>query len=349
MKIATLVSGGVDSSVAQYLLKKEGHDVSAYYIKIWLEEDFKTCPWEEDLEYVRAVTKKLDVPLKIVNLQEAYWNSIIEYSIQTLRTGRTPNPDILCNRFIKFGKFYDKYGKEFEKVATGHYAKVENKEELRLLMSKDRVKDQTYFLSRITKAQLSRVIFPIGNLLKKEVREIAKNAGLPTYSRPDSQGLCFLGKIKYSDFVRKHLGTKKGEIIEFKSKEVLGKHSGHWFYTIGQRGGLGIGGSSKPYYVSGKDHKNNVVYVVKGKNNRLLYTDIVVLENLNVLSEDLLSEGVEYFIKLRHPHKGVLGKIEKLQKNIIKIKLKEKSFAITPGQFGVLYKNKAVVCSGEIV
>ncbi|MBU0975419.1 MAG: tRNA 2-thiouridine(34) synthase MnmA [Patescibacteria group bacterium] len=361
MKIAVLTSGGVDSSVALYLLKKQGYDVTSYYIKIWLEEDFKVCPWKEDLKYARAVTNKLKVLLKVVNLQKEYWKSIVEYTLKTLKEGRTPNPDIMCNQLIKFGVFDEKYGKKYDRIATGHYARLKNSEPDfaeassgkqqvvdRLFRAKDAWKDQTYFLSRMTKKQLIKAMFPIGDMLKSEVRDIAKKAGLPTHARPDSQGLCFLGRIRFNDFLERYMGKKKGGIIDIESGRVVGEHDGYWFFTIGQRSGLGIGGAGKPYYVAKKDVEKNIVYVAKGSSSKYLLAGTVVLKSLNVLAGDLLEEGKEYLVKLRHPHKGVMGKVKKLNDNSLELELKDKAFGVTEGQFGMLYDGEVVVCSGEI-
>ncbi|MDD3648311.1 MAG: tRNA 2-thiouridine(34) synthase MnmA [Candidatus Dojkabacteria bacterium] len=358
MKIAVLTSGGVDSSVALYMLKKQGYDVTSYYIKIWLEEDFKVCPWKEDLEFVKDVTNKLDVPLKVVNLQKEYWDSIISYTLRTLRTGRTPNPDIMCNQLIKFGVFDEKYGAKYDRIATGHYAQIENSVKQtanskrnranRLIRAKDASKDQTYFLSRMTKKQLAKSMFPIGDLLKSEVRAIAKKAGLPTHARPDSQGLCFLGKIRFNDFLERYMGKTEGQIIDIETGKVVGEHEGYWFFTIGQREGLKIGGAGKPYYVARKDVKRNIVYVAKGSSNKYLVADTVVLKDLNILAGDPLKNRGEYLVKLRHPHKGVKGEVVKQDRNSLELHLKEKAFGITGGQFGVLYDGDVIVASGEI-
>ena len=303
MNIAVLVSGGVDSSVALKLLKDEGHTITAFYLKIWLEDEtafLGECPWEEDLRYVRAVCEQLDVPLEVVPLQREYHDRVIAYALSEVRAGRTPNPDVMCNSFIKFGAFLeyadtrgkatDAYG-YFDKVATGHYARVaesaRNTEHgtrnagsdfsndprsafplrrsairdprFTLRCAKDPVKDQTYFLSRLTQEQLSRALFPIGKYFKKEIRAIAKEWNLPTKDRPDSQGLCFLGKINYADFIRHHLGEQEGDIVNTETGEVIAKHKGHWFYTIGQRHGLDLSGG--PWYVTGKDAGKNSVYI----------------------------------------------------------------------------------------
>lgn len=263
MKVAVLVSGGVDSSVALALLKEQGYDVTAFYLKIWLEDEVAhlgQCPWEEDLAFARATCQKLGVPLEVRSLQQEYWDHVVAYTLREIREGRTPNPDMLCNTHIKFGFFQDTIDPSYEKVATGHYAQVEERDGLFYLKkSPDAVKDQTYFLARLTQAQLARAMFPIGHLAKPQVRELAHAYDLPNKDRKDSQGICFLGKIKFSEFIKHHLGEQPGDIVELETGNVLGQHKGFWFYTIGQRQGLGLAGG--PWYVAAKDVVSNMVYI----------------------------------------------------------------------------------------
>ena len=263
VKIAVLLSGGVDSSVALRLLVEEGgHELRACYLKVWLEDDAALagdCPWEEDVRYARAVCEQLGVPLEIVPLQAEYLEQVVSHALGELRGGRTPSPDILCNQRIKFGAFLERVG-DCDAVASGHYARLgrENGRAV-LLRGADPVKDQTYFLSSLGQQQLQRLLFPIGHLLKKEVRDLAAGFGLPTRDRKDSQGICFLGKIDYREFIARRLGKREGAILETGSGRELGRHRGYWFYTIGQRFGLGLGGG--PWYVVAKDLERNLVYV----------------------------------------------------------------------------------------
>ena len=267
MRIAVLVSGGVDSSVALWRLARAGHDVTAFYLKIWLEDELAflgDCPWDEDLELIRATCDALDTPLEIVSLQGEYHRRVIATVVDELRAGRTPSPDVLCNRAVKFGAFleYLDHGSRgnYDRVASGHYAGLEERDgEVRLLRGVDPVKDQTYFLHSLTQQQLRRCLFPLGELTKAEVRRLAREADLPAAERRDSQGLCFLGRVPYDEFVRAHLGEHPGEIRELHSERVLGRHRGLWFHTLGQRRGLGLGGG--PWYVSTKDLDANVLYV----------------------------------------------------------------------------------------
>ena len=251
MKIAVLTSGGVDSSVALRLLKDAGHDVTAFYLKIWLEDELAylgECPWEEDLEFVQKICSEIDVPLKVVPMQQEYWNKVVSYTVSEAKAGRTPNPDVLCNQQIKFGAFYEFIDDSYEKVATGHYAQVEESADGFLLKrAPDPVKDQTYFLAQISQKQLSRAMFPIGEYKKDEVRALAEKYQLPNKDRKDSQGICFLGKIPFKEFLKHHLDEMPGDFIDLETMEKIGEHQGFWFYTIGQRNGLGLSGG--PWFV----------------------------------------------------------------------------------------------------
>ena len=236
MKIAVLVSGGVDSSVALALLKAQGHDVTAFYLKIWLEDELSylgDCPWEEDLTYARAVCDQLQVPLEIISFQKEYSQIVVAYTLSEVKAGRTPNPDVLCNQYIKFGAFYSAISDAYEYVATGHYAQVEHASEVSYLkQAADVIKDQTYFLSNLSQAQVKRALFPIGHLQKSQVRALAQEFNLPTSTRKDSQGICFLGKFKFKEFIQAHLGTKSGNIIEFETGTVVGNHDGFWYTRL---------------------------------------------------------------------------------------------------------------------
>ena len=263
MNIAVLVSGGVDSSVALRLLQQQGYAITAYYLKIWLEDELSflgTCPWQEDLGYVEAVCKQAGVPLEIISLQKEYWDEVVAHTIAEIKAGRTPNPDILCNQRIKFGAFYNKIDPAFTHIATGHYARVEKHEGIvRLHTAPDSIKDQTYFLSHLNQAQLARAIFPLGDLSKADVRSLAARFDLPNKDRKDSQGICFLGKLKFSEFIKYHVGEKQGDLVEYETGKKVGTHNGYWYYTIGQRQGLGLGGG--PWYVAAKNSNDNTVFI----------------------------------------------------------------------------------------
>lgn len=305
MKIAVLTSGGVDSSLALRLLHEQGHDVTAFYLKIWLEEelsflgDATGCPWEEDLSYVRALCKQLNVPLKIVSLQKEYCDEVVAYTIAQVKAGKTPNPDILCNQRIKFGAFFNKIDlNEYEKVATGHYARVEKGQNGYILKTtSDPVKDQTYFLSHLNQKQLSRALFPIGHLTKRQVRELAEKYDLSSKNRKDSQGICFLGKIKFKEFLRHHLGTKPGDIVEIETNKVIGSHEGFWYHTIGQRKGLGLSGG--PWYVVKKDADENIVYVSNKYDEPEKPRNHFFVENLHWISGEMPKKR-DFRVKIRH-------------------------------------------------
>ncbi|HEV8544453.1 MAG TPA: tRNA 2-thiouridine(34) synthase MnmA, partial [Verrucomicrobiae bacterium] len=282
MKVAVLLSGGVDSSVALRQVKESGsHEITAFYLKIWLEDELAflgDCPWEDDLKYARAVCEQAGVPLRVVPLQTEYQDRIVSHVIAELKAGRTPSPDILCNEWIKFGLFLDKIEPGFDKIVSGHYAQVEQRGDLFYLKrSPDPVKDQTYFLSRLSQAQLGRILFPIGHLTKKQVREQARELQLPNMERRDSQGICFLGKIKYPEFVRFHLGERKGDIVDIATGEKLAEHKGVWFHTVGQRKGLGMGGG--PWYVVKKDIQSNSVFVAHSEAYRTYARDDFIIAN----------------------------------------------------------------------
>ena len=349
MKIAVLLSGGVDSSVALRLLKDEGHNITAFYLKIWLQDEFSflgECPWEEDLKYARAVCEQSNVPLKVIPLQTEYWDNVVSYTIREIKEGRTPNPDIFCNSLIKFGEFYDKIDDSFEKVASGHYARVEevNKKYF-LKTSPDPVKDQTYFLAYLVQEQLSRALFPVGRFTKTEIRKLAQKYDLPTMARRDSQGICFLGQIKFNEFIKHHLGEIEGDIIESDNGKVLGKHPGYYYYTIGQRSGLRLGGG--PWFVVKKEVKNNIVYVSK-ENKIELKRNQFNVGKLNWISGKKPSKK-DLKVKIRHGAHLYDCTIHWIDKEILKIKIEKSDKGIAPGQFAVFYDGDFCLGGGVIL
>ena len=244
MNIATLISGGVDSSVVVHMLKEAGITPSLFYIKIGMDDDeLLHCSSEEDIEMASLIAHRYGCKLDIIDLHKDYWDSVVAYTIDKVKKGLTPNPDVMCNKLIKFGVFEQRVGVNFDKTATGHYATtVEKNNKIYLGTAKDPVKDQTDFLAQINSLQISKLMFPIGHLMKSEVRKIAENAELPSAKRQDSQGICFLGKVNYNDFIRRYLGEKNGPIVELETGKILGTHHGYWFHTLGQRKGLGLSG-----------------------------------------------------------------------------------------------------------
>jgi tRNA-5-taurinomethyluridine 2-sulfurtransferase len=349
MKIAVLLSGGVDSSVALSLLKKEGYDITAFYLKIWLQDDFAflgDCPWEDDLIFVRSVCKQLNIPLEILSLQNEYWENVVAYTIAEIREGRTPNPDILCNSLIKFGQFYDKIDSAFEKIATGHYANVcYNDGKFLLKKSPDPIKDQTYFLAYLNQKQLSRALFPIGLYKKEKIRSLAHGFSLPNMDRKDSQGICFLGKIKFNDFVRHHLGEIKGDILEFETGKKIGIHNGYYFYTIGQRSGLGLSGG--PWYVVNKDIGNNIIYISRENITRRA-KDSFISGNFNWISGSA-PEEIHLQVKIRHGASFFNCHLNFLSDNKAEVKISKPDQGIAPGQFAVFYKEDLCLGGGVII
>ena len=348
MKIAALVSGGVDSSVTIPLLKEQGYDPHIFYIKIGMEDDeaFMDCPSEEDIEITTWIAKKYGCKFDIVDLQAAYWATVVKYTIDTVKQGLTPNPDIMCNLLIKFGAFNDRYGHAFDKITTGHYATTyENENGTFLGTARDRIKDQTYFLGQITYAQLSKVMFPIGHLPKEEVRKMAVNMKLPSAHRPDSQGICFLGKINYNDFIRHHVGEKPGQILELETGKELGEHQGFWFHTIGQRRGLGLSGG--PWFVVKKDIPKNIIYVSNGYDPVAQYDNEIWLDNIHFLNPNKDYSGIEKIkFKIRHQPEFNTGKLIRDNKGT-RIIADTKISGIAPGQFGVFYDLEEKICIGS--
>lgn len=350
-KVAVLVSGGVDSSVALAVLKNAGHDVTAYYMKIWLEDELQflgECPWEEDLQFVKEVCEQLSVPLKIVSFQKEYWKRVVAYTIAEIQAGRTPNPDMLCNARIKFGAFYEYLGKQnekFDKVATGHYADTEEKNgKTWLKMTPDPVKDQTYFLSQLTQEQIAEAIFPIGKYTKSQVRELAKRYALPNADRKDSQGICFLGRIPFDEFIKYHVGTKPGELVEENTSKALGTHEGFWYYTIGQRKGIKLSGG--PWFVTRKDPKTNTVFIAHQETYTQVARDTFVVKNPNWITEAPTKKKLR--VKVRHGEKLCPAEVTLLSKNTYQVQLAEKDQGLAEGQFAVFYDGEYCLGGGVI-
>lgn len=366
--LAVLLSGGVDSSVALGILREETSEpIEAYYLKVWLEDELSylgNCPWEEDLSYAEAVAKAFDVPLRVVSLQREYHEKVVSYVLDELRLGRTPSPDLFCNADIKFKAFVEALPEEASagaglRVATGHYARVDHAGgpgtpagEPRLFRAPDPVKDQTYFLSRLSPEQLSGAHFPLGHLTKEEVRERARRWNLPNRDRPDSQGICFLGKIRYRDFVGHHLGEKSGNIVDVSTGNILGSHRGHWFYTPGQRQGLGLAGG--PWYVIAKDVAENRVVVAHAETEGELRTRRFSLRGINRLGtgRELLSaaRSIELQFKVRHGPGFLSGRLEidgaDATRGIVELSRPERGIA--DGQFAVFYLDDECIGSGII-
>ena len=351
MNIAALISGGVDSAVAVHLLCEQGYKPDLFYIKIGMDTDNElSCTAEEDIELATATARRYGLQLEIIDLQKEYWDQVVAYTIEKVRNGFTPNPDVMCNKLIKFGCFEQKAGYAYDKIATGHYASTcELNGKTWLATAKDAIKDQTDFLAQINYLQVSKLLFPLGGYMKKEIRHIAAQAKLPSAQRKDSQGICFLGKINYNEFLRRFLGEKEGDIIEMETGKRIGTHKGYWFHTIGQRKGLGLGGG--PWFVIRKDIDENIIYISHGYDTDKQYGTDFALHDFHFITEDLWkgAPSADVSFKIRHTDtfmKGILTR----EDNLFRIHSHVPLQGIAPGQFGVLYDKNAEICvgSGEI-
>jgi len=309
---------------------------------------FMDCPSEEDIEITTWIAKKYNCKFDIVDLQKEYWTSVVKYTIDTVKKGLTPNPDIMCNLLIKFGAFNERHGHEFDKIVTGHYAtNYETDEGVFLSTAADKVKDQTYFLGQITYDQLKKTMFPIGNLSKSKVREIATEMKLPSAGRPDSQGICFLGKINYNDFIKVQVGEMPGEIRELETSKILGEHKGFWFHTIGQRRGLKLSGG--PWFVVKKDIIKNIVYISKGYDPIARYSDQILIDDIHFLNPVHNYDNLERIkFKIRHQPEFNSGSIMR-DNSSLRIISDAKISGVAPGQFAVIYDIEEKTCLGSAV
>lgn len=359
MKIAVLLSGGVDSAVVVHLLHEQGHDLHLFYIRIGMDDGRGDCSAEEDLEMCRLIARKYNLPLDVIPLHDEYWDNVMQYSLDTVKKGLTPHPDMMCNKIIKFGYFEQRRGHEFDKTATGHYADItEIDGKYYLTTANDPVKDQTDFLAQISYKQLSHIIFPLGKIPKSRVREIAREQNLPNASRKDSQGICFLGKIDYNDFLKRHLGEKPGPVIDIATGKKIGEHKGYWFHTIGQRKGLGLSGG--PWYVVKKNVRDNVIYVSKGYDTHLQYGNILPLADMHWISGNPFEENgkvpsievtdgkARITFKNRHTPGFTQATLEYMpEEDMYVIHSEEPVQGIAPGQFAVIYTPDKRLCLGS--
>lgn len=352
-KVVVGISGGVDSSVAALLLKKQGYDVIGLFMRNWdtsLNGDFlgnpdidnNICPQEQDYNDAKEVCNKLDIPLYRIDFVKEYWDYVFTYFLDELKKGRTPNPDIMCNKYIKFDMFAKK-AKELgcDYIATGHYAKIENGQLMRAL---DTNKDQTYFLSQVSKEQLSNVLFPLGDLDKPTVRKIAADNNLITAKKKDSTGICFIGERNFTKFLENYLPNIPGDVVDIESKKVIGKHIGLMYYTIGQRKGLNIGGSKERMFVVGKDLKNNILYISYG-DTKYLISDSCIIDTINFNCDDRPTKCSAKF-RYRQPDNDV--ELEYIDDNNILVKYPKGVKSVTPGQACVLYDNNRCIGGGII-
>jgi len=356
MKVFVGLSGGVDSAVSAALLKEQGHEVIGIFMKNWSGDEYgiqAECPWEEDQKSAEEVAKHLGVEFRSFNFEKQYREKVVEYFFTEYEKGRTPNPDIMCNKEIKFKLFLEKaIEMGADSIATGHYARRFQDSKTKyysLLKGIDNKKDQTYFLYNLTYNQLSKTIFPIGEYEKTKVRELAKRFKLPNAERPDSQGICFIGEINVLKFLMSRIPKKDGEIRDIDTNEVVGKHKGVYFYTIGQREGLGIGGQKIPYFVVDKSLDKNIVYVGHGTDHVKMYNTHASIENLHLINEnhkfDIQSNGLTASIRYRQ--KPQLGHFEINNKSYTFV-FDEPQRAITSGQSLVIYHNEVCLGGGII-
>lgn len=352
-KIALLASGGVDSSVALHLLYEAGFRPHLYYIRIGMEDEQGqiSCTAEEDLEMVALLARKYNLPFHEVDLHTQYWDKVVTYTIESVRAGLTPNPDVMCNKLIKFGVFEELVGCKYDYIASGHYAStVVRNGKTYLATVSDPVKDQTDFLAQINFAQLSKILFPLGMLDKHQVRQIAQEAALPNATRKDSQGICFLGKINYNQFLERYLGTRQGDIIELETGKCVGHHKGYWFHTIGQRKGLGLSGG--PWFVVKKDCAANIVFVSRGYDPASQYGMHIFTQPIRFITEDpfanqLASNPMPITFKVRHTPDFTEALLYKLEDASFRIDSAQPIQGIAPGQFAVIYDTKKELCLGS--
>jgi tRNA-specific 2-thiouridylase len=347
-KIAVLLSGGVDSSVVVYEFARLGLHPDCFYIKIGPEEkEAWDCTSEEDLEMATAVAAKFKCKLQVIDCHKEYWDQVSKYTMDKVRAGYTPNPDVMCNRLIKFGAFDEKIGHEYDLIATGHYAQTEIIDGKKwLTTSPDPVKDQTDFLAQIYDWQLKKAIFPIGHYQKGEVREIAEREHLINAKRKDSQGICFLGKINYNEYIRRYLGENPGDVLELETGKKIGQHKGLWFHTIGQRHGLGFGGG--PWYAVKKNVEKNILYVSKGYEPSTAYKKDFPIHDFHFLTKPVDMQKVTF--KIRHTPDYHPAVLEKTGEGKYIVHAEEMIQGVAPGQFCVVYDENHHVCfgSGEI-
>ena len=355
------MSGGVDSSVAALLLNKQGYNVIGVFMRCY---NLDGCS-ERDAEDARRVAEKLNIPFYVWDFEEEYKKKVVEYMVKGYKKGITPNPDVMCNKEIKFGLFLEKalkMGANY--VATGHYVKLKNckikilknfnnqqSSNLSIFQSNDLNKDQSYFLWTLTQKQLKHCLFPIGDYLKSEVRKIAKKVDLITAEKKDSQGICFLGKVSLDDFLKKYIPEKKGNVLDTAGKKI-GGHKGAHFYTIGQRHGLGIGGSEKPYYVVEKNVKKNIIVVAEGDDNPALYKKEIKLTNVNFISfvhsNILQNVGMNILTRVRYRQPLVSATL-KIENSKLKIEFDAPIKFVAPGQSAVFYSKKGEMLGGGVI
>lgn len=346
-RVVVGMSGGVDSSVAALLLKRQGYDVVGLFMRNW--EDDEECPARQDFLDVLAVADVIGIEVEAVNFAREYKERVFRYFLQEYEAGRTPNPDVLCNSEIKFKAFLEHaLSLGASRIATGHYASVRERDgRFELVKARDAAKDQTYFLYRLNQAQLARTLFPLGGLLKSEVRAIAREAGLPTHAKKDSTGICFIGERNFREFLARYLPRQPGD-METPDGRCVGRHEGLMYYTIGQRQGLGIGGPGAPWYVAGKDLARNVLIVVQGHDHPLLLRDRLEASALSWIAGTPPDPRHAYGAKTRYRQADAPCHIERLADDRMLLRFDSPQWAVTPGQSVVLYRDEVCLGGGII-
>ena len=348
-KYALLISGGVDSAVACHLMCQQGLKPDLFYIKIGMQGEGTSCSAEEDIELSTLTAKKYGLSLQIIDLQQEYHDRVTAYVVDRVKRGLTPNPDVMCNRLIKFGAFEEKAGYAYDYIATGHYAQTyrDADGQLYLAPAPDPVKDQSDFLSQLTDVQAQKLCFPIGHLIKHEVRDIAIAEHLAPATRRDSQGICFLGKINYNEYLRILLGEREGNVVERETGRIIGKHKGYWFHTVGQRKGLGLGGG--PWFVTDKDIEKNIVYVSHTESCHGLYGNEFHLTGFHFITADPWKGAteVDVLFKIRLTERPRPGHMSRQPDGRMLITSPTPIQGIAPGQFGVLYTADGRICAGS--
>jgi tRNA-specific 2-thiouridylase len=349
-RVVVGMSGGVDSSVAALLLKERGFEVVGLFMKNWEDDDDEEyCTSRQDLVDAVSVAEVLGIEIEAVNFSREYRERVFSHFLAEHRAGRTPNPDVLCNAEIKFKAFLDHaLGMGADWIATGHYAQVREVDgKYQLLKAEDGTKDQSYFLYRLNQEQLGRTLFPLGRLYKREVREIARRAGLPVHDKKDSTGICFIGERPFREFLGRYLPQQPGP-IETPEGKVVGRHVGLMFYTLGQRHGLGIGGPGAPWYVAGKDLARNALIVVQGQDHPLLWRDSLTCTDLSWVSGEAPRCHWVYTAKTRYRQLDAPCTLEAIVGGRATVRFAAPQWAVTPGQSVVIYESRVCLGGGLI-
>lgn len=359
-KVVLGLSGGVDSAVAAYLLKEQGYEVIGVFMRNWdssLNNDVlgnptnndDICPQEKDYNDAKKVAEHLGIEIRRVDFIKEYWDEVFTYFIEEYAKGRTPNPDILCNKHIKFKAFLDyamSIGADY--IATGHYARIIHEEDKSILLKgTDSNKDQTYFLCQLSQNQIKNALFPVGHLTKPEVREIAEKINLPVAHKKDSTGICFIGERDFREFLKNYIPAKPGKMVDIVTKQIIGEHQGIMYYTIGQRKGLNIGGAKAPWFVCGKDYDQNILYIAQGDESEWLHSDGTLVSDMNWIEPNITKE-FHCTAKFRYRQKdnGVTVKI--IDENHVYVTFDEPIKAVTPGQAAVFYDGEVCLGGGTI-